>query len=117
MCFGQDSINDPWYPAGNGNLMKILDNGIHLAQTMSFEQLDTCLDLITFNGAKTLNIEEHYGLDVGKPANFLVLDALTPFEAVRQRADVLASIRHGEYLFKKPEPSYEIELDLHRKTK
>ena len=117
VCFGQDSINDPWYPAGNGNLMNILDNGIHLAQTMSFEQLDTCLDLITFNGAKTLNIEEHYGLDVGKPANFLVLDALTPFEAVRQRADVLASIRHGEYLFKKPEPSYEIELDLHRKTK
>ena len=117
VCFGQDSINDPWYPAGNGNLMNILDNGIHLAQTMSFEQLDTCLDLITFNGAKTLNIEEHYGLDVGKPANFLVLDALTPFEAVRQRADVLSSIRHGEYLFKKPEPSYEIELDLHRKTK
>ena len=117
VCFGQDSINDPWYPAGNGNLMNILDNGIHLAQTMSFEQLDTCLDLITFNGAKTLNIEEQYGLDVGKPANFLVLDALTPFEAVRQRADVLASIRHGEYLFKKPEPSYEIELDLHRKTK
>ena len=117
VCFGQDSINDPWYPAGNGNLMNILDNGIHLAQTMSFEQLDTCLDLITFNGAKTLNIEEQYGLDVGKPANFLVLDALTPFEAVRQRADVLSSIRHGEYLFKKPEPSYEIELDLHRKTK
>lgn len=29
VCFGQDSINDPWYPAGNGNLMNILDNGIH----------------------------------------------------------------------------------------
>lgn len=117
VCFGQDSINDPWYPAGNGNLMNILDNGIHLAQTMSFDQLDTCLDLITFNGAKTLNIEDQYGLEVGKPAHFLVLDAHTPFEAVRQRADVLASIRHGEYLFKKPEPSYDIELDLHRKTK
>ena len=46
-----------------------------------------------------------------------VLDADTPFEAVRQRADVLASIRHGEYLFKRPEPSYEVELDLFRKTK
>ena len=38
-------------------------------------------------------------------ANFLVLDASTPFEAVRQRADVLASIRNGEYLFKRPEPT------------
>lgn len=117
VCFGQDSINDPWYPAGNGNLMNILDNGIHLAQTMSFDQLDTCLDLITFNGAKTLNIEDQYGIEAGKPANFLVLDATTPFEAVRQRADVLASIRNGNYLFKKPEPSYEVELDLFRPTR
>ena len=117
VCFGQDSINDPWYPAGNGNLMNILDNGIHLAQTMSFAQLDTCLDLITYNGAKTLNVEDQYGFEKGKPANFLVLDAHTPFEAVSQRADVLASIRNGEYLFKKPEPSYDIELDLFRKTK
>jgi cytosine deaminase len=117
VCFGQDSINDPWYPAGNGNLMNILDNGIHLAQTMSFDQLDTCLDLITFNGAKTLNIEDQYGIEAGKSANFLVLDATTPFEAVRQRADVLASIRNGNYLFKKPEPSYEVELDLFRQTR
>ena len=95
VCFGQDSINDPWYPAGNGNLMNILDNGIHLAQTMSFDQLDTCLDLITFNGAKTLNIEDQYGIEAGKPANFLVLDATTPFEAVRQRADVLAYSKIG----------------------
>jgi len=29
ICFAQDSINDPWYPLGNGNMMNILDNGIH----------------------------------------------------------------------------------------
>jgi cytosine deaminase len=117
VCFGQDSINDPWYPVGNGNLMNILDNGIHLAHTMSYEELDRVLDLITYNGAKTLNVEDQYGIEEGKPANFLVLDADSPFEAVRQRADVLASIRNGEYLFKRPEPSYEVELDLFRKTR
>jgi cytosine deaminase len=116
VCFGQDSINDPWYPVGNGNMMNILDNGIHLAHTMSFDELDRCLDLITYNGAKTLNLEDQYGIEVGKPANFLVLNADSPFEAVRQRADVLASIRHGEYLFKRAEPTYEIALDLFRKT-
>ncbi|MCI2394826.1 cytosine deaminase [Aliiroseovarius sediminis] len=117
VCFGQDSINDPWYPVGNGNLMNILDNGIHLAQTMSFEDLDRVLDLITYNGAKTLNVDDQYGIEEGKPANFLVLDADSPFEAVRTRADVLASIRNGEYLFKRPEPSFDIELDLFRKTR
>lgn len=113
LCVGlRHSINDPWYPVGNGSLINILDNGIHLAQTMSFDELDRCLDLITYNGAKTLSVEEQYGIEVGKPANFLVLDARSPFEAVRQHADVLASIRHGDYLFKRPEPSYEIALDL-----
>lgn len=115
VCFGQDSINDPWYPLGNGNLMNILDNGIHLAQTTSFEELERCLDLITYNGAKTLNVEDQYGIDENKPANFLVLDAETPFEAIRRRADVLASIRHGEYLFKRVEPGYEVEPDVFRK--
>jgi cytosine deaminase len=117
VCFGQDSINDPWYPVGNGNMMNILDNGIHLAHTMSFDELDRCLDLITYNGAKTLGVEDQYGIEAGKPANFIVLDAKSPFEAVRQRADVLASIRNGEYLFKRPDPSYDIGLDLFRKTK
>ena len=28
----------------------------------------------------------------------------------------LASIRHGEYPFKRPEPSYEVELDLFTET-
>lgn len=75
------------------------------------------LDLITHNGAKTLNVEDQYGIEEGKPAKLLVLDARSPFEAVRQRADVLASIRIGEYLFKLPEPSFDVELDLFRKTR
>ena len=64
-----------------------------------------------------MNVEVQYGIEVGKPANFLVSDATTPFEAVRQRADVLASVRNGEYLCKRPDPSYEVALDLFRKTK
>lgn len=114
VCFGQDSLCDPWYPLGNGNLMNVLDNGIHLAQTTSPEELEKCLDLITYNGAKTLNIEASYGVEAGKPANFIVLDADSPYEAVRQRAEVLASVRHGEYVFKRAEPRYEIEPDVFR---
>ena len=75
VCFAQDSIQDPWYPLGNGNLMNVLDNGIHIAQMMSFEEIDRCLDLITVNGAKTMNLTNSYGIEAGKPANFIVLDA------------------------------------------
>ena len=107
VCFAQDSIQDPWYPAGNGNLMNVLDNGIHIAQMMSFEEMDNCLDLITVNGAKTMNISDTYGIEAGKPANFIVVDARSEFEAVCERADVVASVRNGEYLFKKAPVAFE----------
>lgn len=67
--------------------------------------------------AEAPGMQDPYGIEEGKPANFGVLDARAPFEAVRQRAEVLASIRHGDYLFKRPEPSYEIALDLLGKAK
>ena len=112
VAFAQDSINDPWYPMGNGNMMNILDNGIHLAQIMSAEDVATNFDLITYNGARCLNLQDTYGLEVGKAANFIVLDETTVYEAIRKRVDVLASVRNGEYLFKRKETQYDVELDL-----
>ena len=112
VAFAQDSINDPWYPMGNGNMMNILDNGIHLAQIMSPEEIDKDLDLITYNGARCLNIQDTYGLEAGKDANFIVIDGDSPFDVIRSRAGVLASIRKGEYLFKQKPVEYDVELDL-----
>ena len=112
VCFAQDSIVDLWYPAGNGNLMNILDNGIHMAQLMKEEDFEKDLDLVTINGAKAMNLEDTYGLDIGKAANFIVLDASSPFDAIRNRAECLASVRGGEFLFKKAKRTYEIDLNL-----
>ncbi|MBK7110143.1 MAG: amidohydrolase family protein [Bacteroidetes bacterium] len=112
VAFAQDSINDPWYPMGNGNMMNILDNGIHLAQIMSKKDVETNFDLITYNGARCLNIQDTYGLEVGKAANFIVLNETTVYEAIRRRVDVLASVRNGEFLFRKKEMAYDIPLGI-----
>lgn len=117
VAFGQDSIVDLWYPAGSGNLMNILDNGLHATQLMREEDFPRNFDLITYNGAKLMQIEGVYGLNEGKPANFIVLDAPNVFEAQRRRVDCLASVRNGDYLFKKEKPQFTIELDVERKTK
>ena len=101
ICFGQDSIEDPWYPAGSGNLMIVLDHGIHIAQTMSFDDFENALDLITVNGAKTLNISDQYGIEEGKPASFITLNADNPVDAVLRRVGVLDSVRNGEFLFRR----------------
>lgn len=112
VAFGQDSIVDLWYPAGNGNMMNILDNGIHSSQLMREEDFARNFDLVTYNGAKLMKLEDEYGLDEGKPANFIVLDAPSIFEAQRNRVECLASIRGGEYLFKKKVREYEVEVEL-----
>lgn len=100
VCFAQDSMSDPWYPLGNGNMMMILDHGIHIAQMMNPDEIENALDLVTINGAKTMNLKD-YGIEVGKSANFIVLDAKNEFDAICESASVLASVRHGEFLYQK----------------
>ena len=111
VSFAQDSISDPWYPLGNGNLMNILDIGLHACQLMSLKEIENALDLITVHGAKTMNLDA-YGIEVGRMADFIILDAGTPFDAVQGRADVLCSVRHGKLLFKKEKPVYQTGHEL-----
>lgn len=98
VCFGLDSIMDPWYPLGNGDLMSVVDTGLHACHMTDYAHIVKALDLITVNGAKTLNIEEGYGVKEGNLANLIVLDSDSEYEAVRTQAPVLYSIRHGKVM-------------------
>ncbi|WP_028782365.1 amidohydrolase family protein [Thalassobacillus devorans] len=112
VAFAQDSIADYWYPLGNGNMMNILDNGIHLAHYTHIDEIYKAFDLITYQGANIMRINDEYGMEAGKPANFIVLDAKDSYEAIRERAEVLVSIRNGEYLFKRKPQKNEVEIDF-----
>ncbi|MBY0098603.1 cytosine deaminase [Mesobacillus maritimus] len=98
VSFGHDDIFDPWYPLGTGNMLQVLHMGIHVSQLMGYEQIVNSFDLITTNSAKTLNIEENYGIEIGKPANLIVLDAENEYEAIRKQATVRYSIRYGKVI-------------------
>jgi cytosine deaminase len=98
ICFGHDDIFDPWYPLGTGNMLQVLHMGIHASQLMGYEQIINSIDLITSNSAKTLQIEEIYGIEEGKPANFIVLSAKNEYEAIRKQATVRYSFRHGKII-------------------
>ncbi len=86
----------------------------YLAHYTHIDEIKQALDLITANGANVLNIED-YGIKEGNSANFIVLDAHDAYEAVRERAEVLASVRNGEYLFKREVRKNEIEVDFLKK--
>ena len=102
VCLGQDSIMDPWYPLGSGNLINILDIGLHACHLTDDEHIWNALDLITVNGAHAFGIpDESYGLAAGKPASFVVLDAANAYEAICMRSRVLRSVRNGVELFER----------------
>lgn len=98
VCFGQDSIKAPWYPLGNGNILRVLDAGLHICHMMGYDDLQRCLDFVSDNNAKALNLSNRYGIAVGRPANLVILDAENDYEAVRKQAKARVSIRHGQVI-------------------
>ncbi|MEH7444727.1 cytosine deaminase [Bacillus sp. JJ1122] len=111
VSFGHDDIFDPWYPLGTGNMLQVLHMGIHVSQLMGYEQIMNSIDLITTNSAKTLNIEENYGIETGKPANFIVLAAENEYEAIRKQAAVRYSIRDGKVIAETKPSEASIRID------
>lgn len=101
VCFGQDSIQDPWYPLGNGNILRVLDAGLHICHMMGYEDLRRCLDFVTDHSATTLQLGERYGLAAGRPANLVILDAVSDYDALRRQAKALVSIRHGRVIMQR----------------
>ena len=100
VCFGHDDIFDPWYPLGTGNMLQVLHMGLHVCQIMGYGQINDSLKLIGKNSARTLNIENEYGIEVGKPGNCIILPAENAYDAVRRQVPVAYSIRRGKVIAK-----------------
>ena len=100
VCFGHDDIFDPWYPMGTGNMLEVVHFGLHVCQMMGYDDINESLKLISSNSAKTLNIENEYGIKVGNDGNLILLNAESGYDVVRRRAEVLYSIRKGKVISK-----------------
>ncbi|PSW65401.1 cytosine deaminase [Photobacterium leiognathi subsp. mandapamensis] len=111
VCFGHDDVFDPWYPLGTANMLQVLHMGLHVCQVMGYEQINQSLDLISKNSARTLNIQDNYGIEIGKPGSLLVLPAENGFDAVRRQVPVQYSVRHGKVIAQTQPAVTQIHLD------
>lgn len=89
VCFTEDSIADHRYSLGNGkgNLLRTLGFGSHICHMMGYQDVSRSLDLITDNGARTLQLGDEYGLAVGTPGNFILLGGEDDFSVLRHLGD------------------------------
>ena len=97
-CFGQDDIVDQWFPMQGGNMLQVLFTGLVGCQMTGLDQINQGIELITSNSARALNIQDRYGIETGKPANLILLDAESVFDAVRRQAVVTHSFRNGRLI-------------------
>ena len=98
VSFGEDDIQDPWNPLGDGNMLDAVTMGVYIAHLMVYHELQDAFNYVTYNGAKTLHISDNYGIEVGKPANCILLNAHDFYNALNKHVEVLYNIRHGKVL-------------------
>lgn len=98
VSFGEDDIQDFMNPLGTGNLLDTVMMAAYLEHLMGYHQLQEAYRYITYNGAQTLNISDQYGIEVGKPANCILLAAPDFYHALNERAAVRYNIRRGKVI-------------------
>ena len=99
VSFGRDCVQDPWYSLGTGNMLDVAYMAVHVCQMTGMAEIAACFNMVTVNGAKTLNLgDDNYGIEAGKPANLIVLDAEDCYAAIRRRAAVRYVISRGKLL-------------------
>jgi cytosine deaminase len=95
VSLGHDSIMDPWYPLGYGDMLQAAHMAIHVCHMSGYEEMHRMFDTVTVNSARTFGNIEFYGIREGNPAHMVILDAGNVHEALRLMPPRLWVIRNG----------------------
>lgn len=98
VSMGCDDIMDPFYPMGAGNMLDVLNMGVHACHLTGYSQLVEAVDMITTNGAATLGKQDVYGIELGKPANLNIIPAQNGYDLIRRLVKPSLCIRAGKVL-------------------
>jgi cytosine/creatinine deaminase len=94
VAFGHDCVLDPWYSFGSADMLEVASMGLHVAQMTSLAGQRRCFDAVTTNAARILGLDG-YGLEPGNRADCVLLQARSPEEAIRLRAQRLLVVAGG----------------------
>jgi len=109
VAFGHDCVMDPWYSLGSGDMLEVAHMGLHVAQMTSQTAMRQCFEAVTVNPARILGLPG-YGLACGCNADFVLLQARDPVEAIRLRATRLKVFRRGKLLAESPAAISQLHL-------
>ncbi len=109
VAFGHDCVMDPWYSLGSGDMLEVAHMGLHVGQMTGQAAMRQCFDAVTVNAARVLGLQG-YGLEAGCHADFCLLQARDPVEAIRLRATRLKVFRRGRLVAQTPAAVSSLQL-------
>jgi cytosine deaminase len=109
VAFGHDCVMDPWYSLGSADMLEVAHMGLHVAQMTGQDAMRACFRAVTETPASILGLEG-YGLAPGCHADFVLLQARDPVEAIRLRATRLAVVRRGRVMARTPANTASLQL-------
>ena len=109
VAFGHDCVMDPWYSLGSADMLEVASMGLHVAQMTSQAAMRQCFEAVTTSPAKIMHLEG-YGITKGCHADFVLLQAQDPIEAIRLRATRLQVFRRGKRVAQTPAATASLDL-------
>ncbi len=94
---GQDDLQNMFYPFGRMDPLEVALITAHAAHLAAPDEIQAVFDMPRYNAARMLHLNG-YGVEVGAPANLVLLDAKTAVEAVRMHPHRRAVIGRGRVL-------------------
>lgn len=110
VSFGHDCVMDPWYPLGQADMLEAASMGIHVGLMTTPQDMRWAFDAVTVNPARAMHLEG-YGLEKGCKADFVLLQAKNPVEALRLKANRLKVVKGARVIAETPERVSTLRLD------
>ena len=97
-----NNVLNPFTPFGDVSLLRMANFYAHVAQVPP-AQFGRCIDMVTTLPARLMNLAD-YGVEVGNPADLVVLDAPDVTTALAEIAPALMGFRQGRVTFERERP-------------
>jgi cytosine deaminase len=75
-------------------MLDVAHMGLHVAQMTAPAQMRECYRMVTETSAQIMGLD--FGLEVGKRASLIILDAADPIDAIRRRPTRTHVISNGK---------------------
>lgn len=95
-----NNVLNPFTPFGDGSLNRMANLYANVAQLGRRAEMLCCLDMVTAAPARLMRCSD-YGIDIGKAADFVIMDATDPAHAIAEIAQPLMGFKRGIKTFER----------------